>query len=209
MDALIPSVMALQCLQDAALAQRLTTPTYTRLNMALLLTASVGVVVLAINLKYGVDSYGLGKYVKMAGLQLANLVQGFALVVAIRAALAFYTLQAAANSEKSLVMDLGRTLVQLVTHTAKFWQSFMGAAYAGLTVQLALLIKQDFAFRVTGALHAEQLWHGCLMLVPVVIAATLKDGADRGRLGASTFRKLNLGMMGMALVHVLAALAWN
>lgn len=43
---------------------------------------------------------------------------------------------------------------------------------------------------------------GAGLLLMMVVAASLKDGADRQRLGATTFRWLNMGLAGSFLLLI-------
>lgn len=48
-----------------------------------------------------------------------------------------------------------------------------------------------------------------LMIVAITSAAVLKDAADRKRLGASTYQRLCVGLIGFAVFNCLASLTWN
>lgn len=200
LTAALTGLVAAQCwltaacllaLKDAAAHDRLQSDTYKRLNLALLYWS---VLVIATQLRHQVALTPAitGTWVMLAGL------------TAITAATTYASSQGGFS-----ISVIARSLVENVK--ASFQPATaMSIPYSAICGLALLAFFQLFVVRELPYLQMDpgglgrylvQL-EGAGMLVIGVVAYTLKDASDRGRLGAPTFRLLNMGLALACVVKV-------
>ncbi|KAK3246808.1 hypothetical protein CYMTET_43665 [Cymbomonas tetramitiformis] len=193
---LLPVSMATTCLQDAAAKARLSSRTYKRLNLSLLLFA---VALLALDftkfalISFGVDGITNAHSPHRVFAPVAMLTPAFAYISAFNTISVDSVIQGARTVLEDASSSCQASLYSMLVLLHASW----GAA---LIIAPSLATKLIFhpqgspdIWRVVGIAH-----------IPVVIVLyTLLDAARRSRITASTFRKLNLSLAAFATTALL------
>eukprot|EP00882_Tetradesmus_deserticola_P007162 GHRQ01007541.1.p1 GENE.GHRQ01007541.1~~GHRQ01007541.1.p1 ORF type:complete len:412 (+),score=105.36 GHRQ01007541.1:881-2116(+) len=180
-------------LQEASLRGQLYMDTFQRLNLGLLLQSGLCLVVLAqaISLRNPLLTAFLGT------------LCGATMLLSSR----IYYLNKAGWPLPSLTKTLsGAISVLLPRNSPATMYSLLTMAFAGMAAMCLgaspgrpLVMYEGLSGPMTVFLHRVA---GAGMLLQTLMAYSLKDGADREKLGATTFRWLNLGLAGSLLVMV-------
>mmetsp|Transcript_28780 Transcript_28780/g.73889 ORF Transcript_28780/g.73889 Transcript_28780/m.73889 type:complete len:297 (+) Transcript_28780:602-1492(+) len=200
---LLPAV-ALWCLKGAAEHGRLASATYERLNLSLMIG--------------GLGYAALAAAAAMSSnfmLAPSNFIWGVVGIGVITAAAAGHVLARGAGLDV-VVRRIPSEAAQVFRPVNKLATFYSGLTAVSFLMGAALLgapsALHGFLFSETagiGPLNIALKRNIGMLIISTAVAAafTLKDGADRNRLGSSTFKLLNLGF-GLACAGTLATLAF-
>lgn len=184
---LIISAAVEYCLQDAAANSRLTSATYQRLMVACVFK-SVGYLI----------AFSLASPVWTPALFLTYPTAA-ALSIYINISVLL------ASNNKDGVQTIPNLLPGLVPKNIESWV-YSGFVLLYLLTAVACYAPADAPFLFigeTGGASSELIKHTWApgFVLAAVASINLKDAADRGRLGASTFKRLNLGLAGLEVAY--------
>ncbi|WIA30867.1 hypothetical protein OEZ86_000922 [Tetradesmus obliquus] len=190
---LIASATVKYTLKEAALRGQLYMDTFQRLNLGLALQASTCLVVLAqaISLRNPLLAAFMGT---LCG---ASLLLSSRIYTLNKAGPPLPSPKKTLSAAISVLMPRNSpaTLYSLLTITF----AGMAAMCLGASPGRPLVTYEGLSGPMTVFLHRVT---GAGMLLQTLVAYSLKDGADREKLGATTFRWLNLGLAGSLLAMV-------
>eukprot|EP00887_Chlorella_sp_A99_P004436 scaffold30.g4436.t1 len=195
------AALATYCLQDAAFNSRLGSATYQRLGLGLMWWAIASLVVLwaspakpllrphlALSGVLALVAVGTGVLyndTSKHGLHPLHLAKGFLSSFA----------QLLAPPSNPWAAAYGAASVAAGAAATALWAGTSGAAWVPAPLAHAALLVAPLG--TIGRLVAQLLGAGTLLAA--VVLFVLKDAAERGRLGASTFKTLNVGVFSAAL----------
>lgn len=195
------AALATYCLQDAAFNSRLGSATYQRLGLGLMWWAIASLVVLwaspakpllrphlALSGVLALVAVGTGVLyndTSKHGLHPLHLAKGFLSSFA----------QLLAPPSNPWAAAYGAASVAAGAAATALWAGTSGTAWVPAPLAHAALLVAPLG--TIGRLVAQLLGAGTLLAA--VVLFVLKDAAERGRLGASTFKTLNVGVFSAAL----------